>query len=313
MEPAVFISYSHDSDEHKTWVLQLASRLRSNGVNVLLDRWSLKLGTDVAAFMERGLSKANRVICICSEKYVQKANEGVGGAGYEKQIMTGEIMNNLNSNWVIPVIKNNNADKKVPTFLSGRMYISFEDAKLYEQKYEELLREVLDEPVLPIPPIGPNPFKTIEYFAAEKFISGSERYVSPAPWGKVTFDYSNNDGKYVIGQAETMFELAFSKSSNFNIQLYKDPPSIRTVAVVKDHQNIRDITDARIYDGTSRVRRPNKGQIAVIQNVNGFYAAIKVLDIKDDTRGADNDEVTFEYVIQTNGSPDFTTTTYGND
>ena len=31
-EPKVFISYSHDSEEHKSWVLQLATRLRSNGV-----------------------------------------------------------------------------------------------------------------------------------------------------------------------------------------------------------------------------------------------------------------------------------------
>lgn len=37
-----------------------------------------------------------------------------------------------------------------------------------------------------------------------------------------------------------------------------------------------------------------------------FFAAIKVLDIKDDTCGSEFDEVTFEYLIQTNGSPDFT-------
>ena len=56
MEPTVFISYSHDDESHKDWVLQLATRLRSNGLNVLLDRWNLKLGQDLASFMERGLS-----------------------------------------------------------------------------------------------------------------------------------------------------------------------------------------------------------------------------------------------------------------
>ena len=39
--------------------------------------------------------------------------------------------------------------------------------------------------------------------------------------------------------------------------------------------------------------------------MNGFFAAIKIIGIKDDTRGASNDEVTFEYLIQTNGSPKF--------
>lgn len=304
-EPIVFISYSHDSEEHKNWVLQLATRLRSNGVNIILDRWNLKLGSDLASFMERGLSKSNRIVSICSETYVKKANEGKGGAGYEKQIMTAELINDQNNNWVIPLIKNNPENRKTPTFLGGRMYISFEESHLYENKYEELLRDILDEPVLPIPPIGKNPFQTIKEFAKQKFIPNNEKYVSPATNGKVTFDYSNNDGRYFIGQGELVFELDFSKSSNSNIQLYNDPSSIKTVAIAKNINEFKEIKDARIYDGSSRVRRPNINEIAVLQNSNGFYAAIKILVIKDDSRGSKNDEVTFDYSIQTNGSPDF--------
>ena len=58
MAPLVFVSYSHDSDSHSDWVLQLATRLRSNGVDTILDRWNLQLGQDVAAFIEKGLSAA---------------------------------------------------------------------------------------------------------------------------------------------------------------------------------------------------------------------------------------------------------------
>lgn len=304
--PIVFISYSHDSSEHKEWVLQLATRLRSNGVDVILDRWDLRLGNDLATFMEKGLSEANRVICVCSESYVKKANGREGGAGYEKQIMTAEILSNQNTNWVIPLIKNNPCEKKTPTFLGGRVYISFEDPIYYESKYEELLRELLDEPILPIPPIGKNPFQTIKEFARGKFIPSSEKYVSPAPIGKVTFDYSNNNGRYFIGQGELMFEICLSKASNLNIYLCSDSRSVSTVAIAKDASAINDIKDARVYNRSSRVRKPNINQVAVLQNSNGFYAAIKVLAIKDDTRGDDNDEITFEYKIQTNGSPDFT-------
>ena len=102
-----------------------------------------------------------------------------------------------------------------------------------------------------------------------------------------------------------MFEIDLSKSSDWNIQLLNDPSSIRTVAIVKDCSEIEDIVDARKYDGSSRIRRPNIGQVAVLQNENGYWAAIKVLGIKDDTRTDDHDEVTFDYVIQTNGSPSF--------
>jgi len=37
--PKVFISYSHDSPEHAERVLQLADRLRPDGVNAVLDRY----------------------------------------------------------------------------------------------------------------------------------------------------------------------------------------------------------------------------------------------------------------------------------
>lgn len=303
---SVFISYSHDSEKHKDWVLQLATRLRSNGVNIILDRWNLTLGSDLASFMERGLSKSKRIICVCSEKYVEKANKGKGGAGYEKQIMTAELINDQNTSWVIPLIKNNPESKKTPIFLAGRMYVDFDEPHLYEIKYEELLRDLLDEPVLPIPPIGKNPFQNAKDFSQQKFMPANEKYVSPASKGTVTFDYSNNNGRYFIGQGELMFEIAFGKSSNKSIILYNDPSSIKSIARVKGIADCRLIKDAREFDYSSRTRRPNLNEIAILQNSNGFYAGIKILDIKDDTRGADNDEITFEYYIQTNGSPDFT-------
>ena len=305
--PKVFISYSHDSEEHKNWIIRLATRLRSNGVDIILDIWDTKLGSNLASFMEQGLSKSQRVICICSDNYLIKANEGKGGAGYEKQIMTSELIKDQNTNWIIPLIVNNSSDKKTPIFLGDRKYISFENPKFYEAKYEELLRDILGEPVLPIPPIGPNPFKVIKDFTQQKFLPTNEKYISPSTFGEVTFDYSNNDGRYFIGQGELAFELRFSKASDRSIHVYNDSSSINTVAIAKGLNSIREINDARVYDVSSRVRCPNVNEIVVWQNSNGFYAAIKILSIKDDTRGDDNDEVVFKYKIQTNGSPDFST------
>ena len=146
---------------------------------------------------------------------------------------------------------------------------------------------------------------SIKQFTNQKFFPSSEKYVSPAPKGRVTFDYSNNNGRYCIGSAELMFETRWSKASDRNIHLLNDPSSIHTVAVVKDKKEIAEIADARIYDGSSKIRRPNVGQIAVLQNANGFWAAIKILRIRDDTRNDDCDEVSFDYVIQTNGTPCF--------
>lgn len=305
MAPKVFISYSHDNEEHKNWVLQLATRLRSNGVDIVLDRWNLSLGQDLPAFMESGLSESQRVICVCSEEYVKKSNKKTGGVGYEKQIITAELLSDLNSKWVIPVIRNNSSDKKVPTFLNGRLYINFEDSSLYEAHYESLLRDLLNEPVLPIPELGENPFQTAQKYSEQRFFPTSEKYVSPSTNGKVTFDYSNNNGRYSIGQESLLFEISFSKANNSSIYVYNDAPSLDTVAIAKGINSFEEIEDARIYDGSSRVRTVHVNQVAVLKNRNGFFAAIKILSIKDDTRGHISDEITFEYCIQSNGMPSF--------
>lgn len=304
--PKVFISYSHDSEEHKNWVLQLATRLRHNGVDVILDQFNLKLGRDLPSFMEQGLSESKRVIAICSDEYVKKANSLKGGAGYEKYILTAELMNNIDTDWIIPLIRNNTGEKKMPTFLGGRYYISFEDPSLYEAKYEELLRDLHDEPIVPVPLLGENPFDTIRVFAIQKFLPSSEKYLSPAPRGTVTFDYSNNNGRYTVGLETLLFETKWSSASGTSMYIYNDPPSIRSVARADDVRDIRQIKDARAYDTSSRTRTIDLNEIAVCQNENGFYAAFKVLAIKCRSHGDARDEVTFEYVIQTNGSPDFT-------
>ena len=43
----------------------------------------------------------------------------------------------------------------------------------------------------------------------------------------------------------------------------------------------------------------------MFRNVAGFYAAVQVLEIKDDTRGDESDELRFRYAIQPDGSDHF--------
>ena len=59
-------------------------------------------------------------------------------------------------------------------------------------------------------------------------------------------------------------------------------------------------------DYTSRTRTPSLGQVVVLRNTEGFYAALQVLGIKDDSRRDDRDEIRFRYAIQSDGSVDFT-------
>ncbi|PIU54750.1 MAG: hypothetical protein COS89_09180, partial [Deltaproteobacteria bacterium CG07_land_8_20_14_0_80_38_7] len=114
--PTVFISYSHDSPEHKQWVEDLATRLRNAGVNAILDRWNLEPGSDVALFMERGVRDSDRVLTICTDTYIRKAEAGVGGVGYERLIVTSELIQDIGTTKFIPIVKDVIGTKKVPSF-----------------------------------------------------------------------------------------------------------------------------------------------------------------------------------------------------
>jgi hypothetical protein len=82
-------------------------------------------------------------------------------------------------------------------------------------------------------------------------------------------------------------------------------PSIRGIALARRGAVLADIIDASALDFTSRVRSAEKEGFVVLQNVNGFYAALKIIDIKDDTRGDPADELAFHYWILTDATRDF--------
>jgi hypothetical protein len=131
-------------------------------------------------------------------------------------------------------------------------------------------------------------------------------FISSELSGIVNFDYSNNSGYYRIGTGEFEFELRFLKASNTSIYMTNDSPTLNTIALVKDLSDIRLIIDPTIYNDSSRTRCPKLNEIVVAKNVSGYYAAIKILDIRDDSRGDSDDQVTFEYVIQSDHTANFT-------
>ncbi|HSE34515.1 MAG TPA: hypothetical protein VLB83_00175 [Candidatus Paceibacterota bacterium] len=121
-------------------------------------------------------------------------------------------------------------------------------------------------------------------------------YFSKDKTGNVSFDYSNNNGTYTIGEDEYRFDTKWSKASSEYIHFYNDPPSIKSVRLAKDEEDLNKVNPDR-YDDSSRARSAGIGQIAIFENQNGKFLAVKILDIKDDTRGDDFDELSFQYKI----------------
>lgn len=127
---------------------------------------------------------------------------------------------------------------------------------------------------------------------------------SGAMSGEVTFDFGAFDGRYVIGTGATEFETHWSKASGTSIHLYNDPPSIHGIAIARGATEFGQISDASSYDFSSRSRTLRTGEIAILRNVNGFYAAVQIFQIQDDSRGAASDALTIRYLILPDGDKD---------
>ncbi len=167
-QPKVFISYCWSSEEHESWVLDLATRLVSDGVNVVLDKWDLEIGHDKYAFMERMVNDEtiSKVIIICDKGYMDKANARRGGVGTESQIISQEIYEKVDQNKFVPVVVEHDEHFSpcMPTFLRNRMFIDLSPSSDFTDNCNLLLRSLYDLPLYPKPPVGVPPEHIMDAF-----------------------------------------------------------------------------------------------------------------------------------------------------
>ena len=293
--PKIFISYSQDNNEHKQWVLKLATDLRFMGVDATLDQWDLRIGADLSLFMEQGLSDASMVLCVCSEQYVKKANDGIRGAGYEKMIMVQSMLTDTNIDYIIPIVRNNTSDNKTPRFLGTKLYIDFSDDSLYSEKLGILVSRIFNKDISKKPPLGKSPFsdeRTAE-ITLKNAIEKS-RYHSPEMKGAVSFNYTNNSGDFIIGTGEFEFVTHWSTCGYNSIYAYKD--RTRAIGYIPGYHSFPKIDEIKNFDFTSRTRVVYVGEVVVWMNERGRFAATKITNIRREEQGVIAN-LSFEYVI----------------
>lgn len=156
--PVVFISYSWDNEAHKEWVLNLANRLCSNGIDVILDRYYLKPGKNLPHFVEDSISRAERIIIVFTPNYKLKADKRTGGVGYEYSIMNAELYNKQTTNEkIIPVLRRGTKEESIPAFMQQFIHIDTGNDDNFENSYVDLLREIYNEPAIQKPELGVKP------------------------------------------------------------------------------------------------------------------------------------------------------------
>jgi len=156
--PKVFISYSWDDENHKTWVLNFASRLRENGIEVILDRYELQAGKNIPHFMEQALEKSDKVLVIFTENYKLKADGRQGGVGYEYSILNNDIYKNItNNSKYIPILKSGTFNTSIPSFMQQFIAIDMSDDSQYEEKIKEVTLTLYNKSLIEIPVVGTRP------------------------------------------------------------------------------------------------------------------------------------------------------------
>jgi tetratricopeptide (TPR) repeat protein len=151
--PIVFISYSHDSDDHREQVLALSERLRSDGVETRLDQYlngAPKEGWP--RWMLNQLDEASFVLVICTETYYRrfrgKEEQGKGkGVDWEGALITLEMYDARSATLkFVPVLFSEDQQQFIPEPLRGMTHYQVAKKSGYEALYDFLLGQAGVEP-----------------------------------------------------------------------------------------------------------------------------------------------------------------------
>lgn len=137
--PRVFISYTGTDPDNRTWVKNLADRLRTNGIDAHLDMFHLKPGQDLPQWMTNEVIMADKVLLICDKYYAEKADNRKAGVGWETMIIQGDMLLNQNQNKYIAIIRDKNANQSLPIYVKSRYALNWSDDERVEKEFNDLL------------------------------------------------------------------------------------------------------------------------------------------------------------------------------
>ena len=144
MQKQVFISYSHDSEEHKAWVKKFADDLQTKGgIRVLLDQ-DLPKGASFTRFMQNGIILSDKVLVIGTPNYKNRSLSS-GGVSYEGSIISADYMNDIDTTKYYPILRAGSFMTAFPPILAGRFGDDFTDDSKYEDKLKIVIEAINGE------------------------------------------------------------------------------------------------------------------------------------------------------------------------
>ena len=156
VHPKVFISYSHDLQEHSECVSELSDQLRTDGIDCILDQYEDSPSEGFPRWMDRQIRAADFVLMICTPIYycrvMGEEEPGRGlGVQWESSTIYQYIYNDGTMNTrFIPVLLEGATINDIPVPWQGTKYYH----PTTEEGYEGLYRRLTNQPFTPKGELG---------------------------------------------------------------------------------------------------------------------------------------------------------------
>ena len=151
----VFITYSHDSEDHKRRVHDLAQQLRDDGLDCQIDQFLLGGPPEGwPRWMQRQVEDADFVLVVCTETYKRrfdgKEEPGKGkGADWEGILSLQQLYDARSHNEkFIPIMFDGTTEDDIPLPLKPYSYYRFPG------RYDDLYRYLSGQPKVVPKPVG---------------------------------------------------------------------------------------------------------------------------------------------------------------
>ena len=142
--PVVFISYSQDSISFSDQILEFSNKLRSEGIDAVLDQYEETPAEGWPRWTERQIQESDYVIIICSQGYYNKiygtVEKGQGkGVKWEGNIIYQALYSeDSNNKKFIPVVFKESDYKYIPLPLKSSSYYNISNNSSYDKLYWRL-------------------------------------------------------------------------------------------------------------------------------------------------------------------------------
>jgi hypothetical protein len=153
----VFISYRWDTESHLQSVLALSNRLRSEGIDCVLDQYEESPPEGWPLWMDKKIRDSRLVLMVCTENYYKRVmkdekdpDTGLG-VKWEGGLIYQHLYNAGANQKFIPVLFGDSDKKFIPTPVQSATHYRVDT----EGGYEKLYARLLGRPRITKPNLGP--------------------------------------------------------------------------------------------------------------------------------------------------------------